>query len=616
MANNALVTMGVLDNILSYVKDNILNEVNKKTITTEPIARDIPVIHITGEIPTTKKYVKGEIEYISKTNKFKAYTYIKLQGTSSLQYPKKNFTIKLYKDEARTLKANKEFKNWGAHNNFVLKADYIDITHARNVVGANIWSQMVKSRSDYNTLPEELRNSPNNGAIDGFIVKVYINNKYEGLYNWTIPKDAWMFGMNKNDENHVVLCAETNDNGDPSLKFNPCNFNKAWSGVDGQHWSIEVGNTTAVKTVNQIYKYVRVENADGLEDGKQYLIIFDASSQDKTDRIVTPTIIQNSEGTRKGFGCVESSAITDNDIIEVNETYTAYEFTLEKSGSNWKIKTPDGKYAYMYSLSERYAISLNDTGHDFSIGYEAPDASNGNKSDYNSYSLYVRDVSSGFTKCTWDYNTSANLIYADGRTSDTYESRFVFYKKTAVNENITSSFNRIYESVYNGSIALEECLDVQSMIDYFIFQDVMFGVYGLAKNMLMITYDMTKWYLSAYDLDSICGLYWDGSTIFDSYDIDMGTAPYANEFSELINLLRDFYWDEYILRYKELRSSVLSTANIVKLFEDYINVYGEDLWIRDTISYPDIPSITENNFINLQEFIKNRVEYLDDEYLT
>lgn len=427
MADNALVTMRVLDNILPYVKDNILNEVDKKTITTEPIARDIPVVHITGEIPTNKKYVKGEIEYISKTNKFKVYTYIKLQGTSSLQYPKKNFTIKLYKDEARTVKANKEFKNWGAHNNFVLKADYIDITHARNVIGANIWSQIVASRPDYNTLPEELRNSPNNGAIDGFIVKVYINNKYEGLYNWTIPKDAWMFGMNKNNENHAVICAETNDNGDPSLEFNPCNFNEAWSGVDGEHWSIEVGKES---------------------------------------------------------------------------------------------------------------------------------------------------------------------------------------------ERLTSSFNRIYESVYNSSIALEECLDIQSMIDYFIFQDIMFGVDGLAKNMLMITYNMTKWYLSAYDLDSICGLHWDGSAIFDSYNIDIGTAPYANEFSELMYLSKNFYRDEYILRYKELRSSVLSTANIVKLFEDYINVYDEDLWIKDTISYPDIPSITENNFMNLQEFIKNRVEYLDDTYLT
>ena len=174
MADNALVTMEVLDNILPYVKNNILSEVNKKSINTEPVAGDLPVVYITGEIPTTKKYVKGEIEYISSTSKFKVYTYIKLQGNSSLQYPKKNFTIKLYKNEARTIKANKEFKNWGAHNNFVLKADYIDILHARNVVSAKLWSKIVQSRSDYDMLPNGIKNSPNNGVIDGFPIKVYI----------------------------------------------------------------------------------------------------------------------------------------------------------------------------------------------------------------------------------------------------------------------------------------------------------------------------------------------------------------------------------------------------------------------------------------------------------
>ena len=52
MADNALVTMGVLDNILPYVKDNILTEVNKKSINTEPVDGDLPVVYITGEIPT------------------------------------------------------------------------------------------------------------------------------------------------------------------------------------------------------------------------------------------------------------------------------------------------------------------------------------------------------------------------------------------------------------------------------------------------------------------------------------------------------------------------------------------------------------------------------------
>lgn len=260
MANDILITTESLKHILPVIKDNIVentkNELSGITdtlATIEPLDDDIPMVFITGTIPTSKDYVSGELEYISKTSKFHAYTLIKLQGSSTLSHPKKNFTINLYGNKNRSIELNKEFKNWGAHNNFVLKADYIDILHARNVVCAKLWSKVVESRPDYNTLPEELRNSPNNGAIDGFPVKVYINGNYEGLYNWTIPKCEWMFGMNESNENHVVLCAEVNDNGDSAYYHNPCNFNYLWDGSE-DYWSVEVGtiNDNVIGSLNNV----------------------------------------------------------------------------------------------------------------------------------------------------------------------------------------------------------------------------------------------------------------------------------------------------------------------------------------------------------------------------
>ena len=52
-----------------------------------------------------------KIAYKSKTNSFHAYTYIKLQGNSSLSHPKKNFTVNLYANEERNTKLNKESIN-------------------------------------------------------------------------------------------------------------------------------------------------------------------------------------------------------------------------------------------------------------------------------------------------------------------------------------------------------------------------------------------------------------------------------------------------------------------------------------------------------------------------
>lgn len=424
MADNALVTMGVLDNILPYVKDNILSEVNKKSINTEPVDGDLPVAYITGEIPTAKKYVKGEIEYISKTSKFKVYTYIKLQGNSSLQYPKKNFTIKLYKNEARTIEANKEFKNWGAHNNFVLKADYIDILHARNVVSAKLWSKVIQSRSDYDMLPDGIKNSPNNGVIDGFPVQVYINGEYCGLYCWTIPKCDWMVGMDSSNPNHALLSAEFNDNGDIAYQYNPCNFNALWDG-SSDYFDVEVG------------------------------------------------------------------------------------------------------------------------------------------------------------------------------TNDT---------------TLVSSLNRVISAVMNtDKTTLEQVLDIQGAIDYFLFQTVILGTDSLAKNMLLATYDMTKWYLCPYDMDATFDLDWEGE-ISEAYDVHPPHSPYNNRYSSLLTCIVDGYINEYKARYFELRKSVLSYSSIVNEFEKYIAIYGEDIYIQDTINFPEIPSVSFNTLNSLRTFVKDRLNFLDDYY--
>ena len=422
MADNALVTMGVLDNILPYVKDNILTEVNKQSINTEPVDGDLPVVYITGEIPTAKKYVKGEIEYISNTSKFKVYTYIKLQGNSSLQYPKKNFTIKLYKNEARTIKANKEFKNWGAHNNFVLKADYIDILHTRNVVSAKLWSKVVQSRSDYDMLPDGIKNSPNNGAIDGFPVKVYINGEYCGLYCWTIPKCDWMVGMDSSNVNHALLSAEFNDNGDIAYQYNPCNFNALWDGISS-YFDVKVG------------------------------------------------------------------------------------------------------------------------------------------------------------------------------TNDT---------------TLVSSLNRVISAVMNADkTTLEQVLDIQGAIDYFIFQTVILGTDGLAKNMLLATYDMAKWYLCPYDMDATFDLDGEGD-ILDEYDTFPPDPSYNNRYSSLLTCIIEGYNNEYKARYFELRKSILSYSSIINEFEKYIATYGEDIYIQDTINFPEIPSVSVNTLNSLRTFVEDRLNYLDN----
>lgn len=234
----------------------------------EPGEGDIPKVFLTGEIPGTKDAVMAELEYVSRTERFHAFVKIRCQGTSSLAYPKKNFTVELFSDEDREETLERVFRDWGmASHKYVLKANYIDHSHGRNVVSARLWTQVVKCREDFAQLPEEMRGSPCLGAVDGFPVKVYTNGTYQGIYTWNIGKDAWMWGMDVENRDHVLLCAETNTGG--VYGETACNFRKLWDGVDGSDWSLEAGsNSDAVKeSLNALIGFVMEKDGDSFKAG-------------------------------------------------------------------------------------------------------------------------------------------------------------------------------------------------------------------------------------------------------------------------------------------------------------------------------------------------------------
>lgn len=174
----------------------------------EPAEDDIPKVFFGGALQQTKDEKVVPFRYISKTDDFSGYAEIKAQGNSSMSYPKKNQTVKMFKDADCTEKLKVDFKGWGKQNKHVYKANWIDITHARNVVSARLWGDVVKSRANYAELPELLRTSPNQGAIDGFPVKVYAAGVYQGRYSLNIPKDKWMANMDDGLDTHCILCGK------------------------------------------------------------------------------------------------------------------------------------------------------------------------------------------------------------------------------------------------------------------------------------------------------------------------------------------------------------------------------------------------------------------------
>ena len=204
---------------------------------------DMPTVFITSNTLTNlarKEDGKAncEFEIRFKNQIIKCFGTGAIQGTSSAGYPAKNYTFKFYSDKENTIKFNIDV-GWGLQNKYCFKKNWVDSTHTRNLSGARIAYDMVNSRpeSDFKT---NLLNTPHNGSVDGFPTKVYVNGEFWGLYTWNIPKDAWMFNMDDKNPNHMVLCAERNNDGD-NTQNNTCEFRATWGGESDANWSIEVG---------------------------------------------------------------------------------------------------------------------------------------------------------------------------------------------------------------------------------------------------------------------------------------------------------------------------------------------------------------------------------------
>ena len=196
----------------------------------EPGEADIPRIFFGEALPQSKDETVMSFRYVSDTLNFSGWCKTKAQGNTSMTFPKKNQTVKLYVDAECSEKKKLNFKGWGKQSKFCLKANWIDLTHARNVVSARLWGDVVRSREDFSQLPEEYRESPNQGAVDGFPVKVYAAGIYQGRYTLNIPKDAWMAGMDEDLEEHCILCGENYGSG--------CFRETAV--IDGTDWTDEI----------------------------------------------------------------------------------------------------------------------------------------------------------------------------------------------------------------------------------------------------------------------------------------------------------------------------------------------------------------------------------------
>ena len=222
--------------------------------------------------------IDGDLSGISKTEKvtvtltydgavsFHSLATLKWQGGSTLQFPKKNYSVKLIGADG---KKNPVALNeaWGEQSKYCLKANWSDFAGARNVVSAKLWGDIVHAHNN----GDRLQPLVNGGGVDGFPVLTYINGDFWGLYSFNTPKDAWIFGMEDAHAREGLLFGEEWSSS-TSLREPIADINDpAASGWDVEYCSTENTAKTGVgwlaAGMNDLIAFLQANEGEALLQG-------------------------------------------------------------------------------------------------------------------------------------------------------------------------------------------------------------------------------------------------------------------------------------------------------------------------------------------------------------
>ena len=184
----------------------------QETIRLSSIPEDsIPKLEMNGSLDGIGKKSKVvlSVTYTDSEQSFQCYGILTLQGHSTFGLEKKNYTLRFYDDATGEKKHRVVFRNWNKEHKYILKANYIDVSQCRNLVGAEIWSSIVQTRT---VIPDRLSCLPTFGAVDSFPIAVYLNGDFYGLYTLNLHKDDDLYQMKKGKQEALLICnAQTAD---------------------------------------------------------------------------------------------------------------------------------------------------------------------------------------------------------------------------------------------------------------------------------------------------------------------------------------------------------------------------------------------------------------------
>ena len=527
-----------------------LKELNKGTSDEKT---GLPVLYINGNLSTVTKDTIAKAAFSYKNGEIEkdGYLTIKWQGASSLNYPKKNWNIKLFSDDNFSEKMKVRMKaDWANNNSYMLKADWIDATHARNLVNADLWKQLTLSRA-------VLRNNPVNyvqhsdmpyiDQMSGLDVKHTIYYLDKGFYGKTATVSFDLTTDSDGGDFHLVMAHQTHDLVTDNIQ----------SGTHHYSQTITFGNDEHPDEVSRLSMIVN-NHAGNFKLENMALVLGDKEIPDADNPVDSVTKLRKAPnaGTIQGFPI----------LLVINGTPQGiYNFDSKKNNDLWNVDDKDPKnYVVISDAPDGTLATDNPQFGEGKYNFEAPD-----------------------------------------KPTDIMKNQF-----TALAKFINSSSDEEFKA------QAADKVDLMAAVDQYLFNSYTTMIDAGAKSDVYITYNNGKyWIPSFYDFDSTWGLKADGSAIDDRYIMTWGASPTSSfMMSKLQIRVRDNFPELVKSRWNELKDTLFSPAHITAMFENYISQIDQHYYELDQEIWPNIPSLKTTNRRQLQQFIADRWNVMNEFY--
>lgn len=182
---------------------------------------------------------------------------------------------------------------------------------------------------------------------------------------------------------------------------------------------------------------------------------------------------------------------------------------------------------------------------------------------------------------------------------------------TSINQAISATM-ATYDTPQERIETINQYVDINSAMDYFILTALINNTDGVGKNYLLDTWDGVKWYFVPYDMDMVLGNdKWAGTKV--GAPTDGLTFSYLASLHRLFYVIYHYDRENFISRYKALRAGALSESNIYKVFGSFVNNIPMAAYDYEGIRWPETPGTSIKTFDQIVNWYRLRCQYLDAE---